>query len=138
MAAPRDALVVHVDGYVAADGIGAWAVVVDGRPTLSGRVAGEPIHLVEWRAIAAALAWLEVSAAPRDVRLVTDSALVERGLASRRPEMHGEAGEIRAASRQALARLAARGIRVRVQRVPREANREADGAARRAVDEPQR
>lgn len=134
MPAPRDPLVVHVDGYVAADGIGAWAVVVDGRPTLSGRVLGEPIHLVEWRAVAAALAWLELSAPPGDVRIVTDSALVERGLASRRPEIHGEAGEIRAASRQALARLAARGIRVRIERVPREANREADEAARGAAE----
>ena len=122
-----------VDGYVAASGQGGWAVVANGRTVASGATSGEPSHLVEWRAAAAALAWMERHAEPGEATLRTDSVLVARGLASRRPAMSGEAAEVRAACRQALARLAEAGVRVRVVRVPRESNVPADRAARRAA-----
>ncbi|HLE97045.1 MAG TPA: hypothetical protein VI997_06700 [Candidatus Thermoplasmatota archaeon] len=90
-------------------------------------------RLPEWRAVAAALLWLgSKHPRPSAVDLCTDSALVERGLASRRPAMSGEAAELRAACRQGLARLAGAGVRVRAVRVPRERNGAADAAARRA------
>lgn len=124
---------VAIDGYVGPDGRGGWAVVAGGRVVASGATAGEPSHLVEWRAAAAALAWLERRGERGESTLATDSVLVARGLASRRPAMSGEAAAVRAACRQALARLAAAGVGVRVVRVPREANAEADAAARRAA-----
>jgi hypothetical protein len=78
-----------------------------------------------------ALAWAEATLAEGDaLELRTDSALVAKGLASRRPAMSGEAAEARAACRQALARLGQRGVKARVQRIGREENVEADGQAR--------
>lgn len=130
---------VSIDGYVGPDGRGGWAVVVEGRTAASGATSGEPSHLVEWRAASAALAWLERRRGPDverralEVRLVTDSALVERGLSARKPAMSGEAAEVRARCRQAIARLAAAGVRVQVVRVPREENAAADAAARQAA-----
>ncbi|HVL49403.1 MAG TPA: hypothetical protein VM889_12655 [Candidatus Thermoplasmatota archaeon] len=127
---------IATDGYVGPDGLGGWAFVVDrpeGRLVESGALAGVASHLAEWIAIERALLWAEAEAPPGELALQTDSALVAKGLAARRPEISGEAGEIRARCRQALARLAARGVRVAVARVAREANAEADRAARAAA-----
>ena len=129
---------VSTDGYRSAAGVAAWAFVVESEglsEARSGRIEGDATsHLAEWVAVTEALAWIETHAeSGTNVELQTDSALVDKGLASRRPEMSGEAGERRAAARQTLARLAQRGIRVRVQRVPRTENTEADQAARAAA-----
>jgi ribonuclease HI len=123
-------LTLACDGYVGPQGEAAWAWVCDdgarGSGLLATRVAS---HLAEWRAAQEGIAHLQQHA-PGEVTLQVDSALVAKGLAARRPEMSGEAGEVRAACRQALARLAERGVRVRVERVPRERNTEADALAR--------
>lgn len=130
---------ISTDGYRSAEGVAAWAFVAttpDGaRHAESGRLDGDATsHLAEWVAVHEALAWAERALDEGDVALLrTDSALVAKGLASRRPSMSGEAAERRAACRQALARLGQRGIRVRVARVGRETNVEADGEARRAA-----
>lgn len=124
------------DGYVGPDGRAAWAWTcgcgAEAAGSLPARTAS---HLAEWRAAAEALAHL-ARHAPGEVELRVDSALVAKGLASRRPEMSGEAGEVRAACRQALARLADAGVRVRVARVRREENAEADALARAAARRP--
>lgn len=130
-------VVVASDGHVSEDGRAGWAFVVEGfarRIERGGSRADVASHVVEWTAVREALAWCETNLESGDsVTLRTDSALVAKGLARRRPEMSGEAAELRAASRQALARLAARGVRATVVRVSREANAEADAAARRAA-----
>lgn len=83
-----------------------------------------------------ALEWAsEHLEAPQSLEIRTDAALVAKGLASRRPEMHGEAATLRAACRQTLARLAQRGVRAKVVRVPREENEEADALAREAAQD---
>lgn len=123
------------DGYVDKDGRAAWAFVCDDGAAQAGllplRTAS---HLAEWQAAEHGLAHLAAHA-PGEVVLQVDSALVAKGLAARRPEMSGEAAELRARCRQRLAALAARGVRVQVQRVPREENQAADALARRAVRE---
>ncbi|HUR68857.1 MAG TPA: reverse transcriptase-like protein [Candidatus Thermoplasmatota archaeon] len=131
-------VLVSTDGFVADDGSAAWAFVAfaDGVTTasrsgmLSRRTAS---HLAEWTAMRQALAWAEESLEEGELELRTDSALVAKGLASRRPEMSGEAAALRAECRQALARLAARGVTARVVRVRREENEAADGLARDAA-----
>lgn len=127
---------VATDGYVGEEGAG-WAFVVSGvgrEESRSGRLPGGPSHLVEWRAASEALAWAEAELLAGDVlELRTDSQLVAKGLAGRRPLMSGVAAELRAACRQSLARLAAAGVRVRVERVPREQNAAADALAREAA-----
>ena len=130
---------VSTDGYRSSAGVASWAFVVEaeGAPaSRSGRITGDATsHLAEWVAVTEALAWIEAHAQPGDVvELRTDSALVDKGLASRRPEMSGEAGERRAAARQTLARLAQQGIKVKVARVPRTDNTKADEAARAAAE----
>ncbi|HET6405564.1 MAG TPA: hypothetical protein VFH78_13040 [Candidatus Thermoplasmatota archaeon] len=129
--------VVSTDGYVAHDGRAGWAFVarVEAHAARdSGSLAGVRSHLAEWVAVSRALAWAEATLARGDaLELRTDSALVAKGLASRRPEMSGEAGALRAACRQALARLAANGVPAKVVRVPREENDEADALARAAA-----
>lgn len=129
---------VSTDGYVAQDGRAGWAFVAHteegATDTRSAALADTPSHLAEWIAVTHALAWAEETLLPEDtLELHTDSALVHKGLASRRPEMSGEAGALRAACRQALARLAARGVRTKVFRVRREENEEADALARAAA-----
>jgi ribonuclease HI len=130
-------VLVATDGYVGEDGrAAAWAFVVSGarQAREAGALPGGPSHLAEWTAVSRALAWAEARLdAGDELELRTDSALVAKGLASRRPEMSGEAAELRAACRQALARLAGRGVRARVVRVRREENEEADAEARRAA-----
>ena len=127
------------DGFAAADGRAGWAFVArDDDGSESGRAAGPlrdaPSHLVEWTAVARALAWAERALARGDTLEVrVDSALVAKGLASRRPEMSGEAAQLRAECRQALARLAANGVRSKVVRIRREENEEADALARAAA-----
>lgn len=132
-------LVIATDGYVASDGHGGWAFIVQGESVHhqeSGALHDAPSHLAEWIAVQRALEWASAHAASGDhIDLRTDSALVAKGLASRRPSMSGEASERRAACRIALAALAGRGIRTRVQRVPRHLNAAADEAARRAAAE---
>lgn len=127
-------VVVWTDGYVG-DGVAGWAFVA--RPpglVRAGPLAVCPSHEAEWRAATEALAWAEQTLAPGDaLELRTDSALVAKGLASRRPAMSGAAAEARAACRQALARLAQRGVRAKVSRVDRTDNAEADAAAREAA-----
>jgi len=140
----RVLLTVSTDGFVSEAGEAGWAFVVRGGGRGAGSVgdatrrgrlpAGTTSHEAEWRAMLEALAFVEADArlAPGDeVELRTDSALVAKGLASRKPAMSGAAAEARAACRQALARLGARGVRARVVRVPREANKEADRQSRR-------
>lgn len=131
--------VVHTDGYVASDGRAAWAFVARGEDVdvrQAGALAQVGAHHAEWVAVSRALAWAEGAGLARGdtIELRTDSALVEKGLASRRPEMSGEAGALRAACRQALARLGQAGVRTRVVRVRREENEEADALAREAAD----
>lgn len=130
-------VVVCSDGYVAEDGRGGWAFVVRGdgvEASGSGAISGASSHLAEWTAVSRALEWVgEHVEGPQTIELRTDAALVAKGLASRRPEMHGEAASLRAACRQALARLAERGVRAKVVRVPREENEEADALARQAA-----
>lgn len=121
------------DGYRAADGRAAWAFLCDDGARASGELpAGTRSHLAEWHAVARALDHLDRHGSG-EVTLQVDAALVAKGLAARRPAMSGEAAELRAACRQALARLDAKGVRVRVARVEREANREADALARAAL-----
>ena len=123
------------DGYVGPQGQAAWAWVCEDGQRGSGRLPDRVAsHLAEWRACSEALAHLEGHAAG-DVVVQVDSALVAKGLAARTPAMSGEAAEMRAACRQALARLAERGVRVRVERVPRERNTEADALARATAHE---
>lgn len=129
-------VVLSTDGYVGAGGAG-WAVVAhtpDGAVRLWGRSAPAPSHLLEWRAATEALRWVEERLRPGDELVFrTDSALVAKGLASRRPAMSGMAAEARAECRQRIARLSSEGIRIRVQRVRREENWEADALAREAA-----
>lgn len=125
---------VNTDGYVGSAGA-AWAFVATApmhRRARSGTLPRDvPPHLAEWHAVHAALAWAEAHLERGDeVQLHTDSALVAKGLAKRRPHVGGEAGELRAECRQALSRLAEAGIRVRVSRVRREENADADALAR--------
>jgi ribonuclease HI len=124
------------DGYVGEDGAG-WAFVVridDAREEHGGALEATTSHLAEWTAVSRALAWAEGALEEGDaLELRIDSALVAKGLASRRPEMHGEAGALRAGCRQALARLGQRGIKAQVLRVRREENDDADRAAHRAA-----
>ncbi|MEA3198929.1 MAG: Reverse transcriptase-like [Thermoplasmata archaeon] len=124
-------VVVWTDGYVGEVGAG-WAFVAQpGGVVRRGALPACPSHEAEWRAVREALSWAEAALAPGDaLELRTDSALVAKGLASRRPAMSGEAAEARAACRQALARLGQRGVKARVQRIGREENVEADGQAR--------
>ena len=130
-------VVVATDGFVAQDGRAGWSFVAHGGghdAREAGALAGVESHLAEWIAVSRALEWAERSLQTGDaLELRTDSALVAKGLASRRPEMSGEAGQRRAACRQALARLGSRGIRARVVRVAREENGEADALARAAA-----
>lgn len=123
--------VVSTDGYVGAQGAG-WAFVAWPEGVVRrGALPACPPHEAEWRAVCEALAWAEERLAPGDaLELRTDSALVAKGLASRRPAMTGAAAEARASCRQALARLAERGVKARVLRVDRTENVEADGQAR--------
>ena len=127
-------VIVSTDGYVGSEGA-AWAFVA-GDITRSGVLAPTaPSHVAEWAAVSAALAWAEATLEAGDsIELRTDSALVAKGLASRRPAISGEAAETRAACRQALARLAASGVQAKVVRVRREENSEADAAARGAAN----
>lgn len=127
-------MVISTDGYVGAAGAG-WAFVVHGEgheAVERGVLPDCPSHLAEWCAVEQALAWAQrVLARGDDLELRTDSALVAKGLARRNPAMSGEAAAKRAACRQAIARLAENGVRVKVLRVARSANAEADGEARR-------
>ena len=131
-------VLVFSDGYVGEDGIGGWAFVVRGagvEASGSGMLSGASSHLAEWTAVANALAWCEEHLeGPAALEIRTDAALVAKGLAARRPEMHGEAAALRAGCRQALARLAKKGVRAHVVRVPREENGEADALAREAAN----
>lgn len=124
---------VWTDGYVGPEGAG-WAFVARRgavRHADRGPLAPCPSHEAEWSAVVRALAWALDALEPGDSLLFhTDSALVAKGLASRRPAMSGIAGEMRAEARRRLARLAEAGVRARVVRVPREENAEADGLAR--------
>lgn len=130
-------VLVATDGFVGG-GAAGWAFVATGEAGELARASGAlpecAPHLAEWTAVAHALGWAEGALAEGDrLQLRTDSALVAKGLASRRPAMSGDAAQLRAACRQALARLAARGIRARVERVGREENTLADGLARAAA-----
>lgn len=131
-------VLVFSDAFVG-DGRAGWAFVADGLDGIPTRMSG-PLpgsissHEAEWVAVSRALAWAEGALAPGDeLELRVDSALVAKGLASRRPEMSGAAAQLRAACRQALARMGQAGIRARVVRVRREENAEADAAARAAA-----
>lgn len=126
---------ISTDGYVGGDGAAGWAFVArrDGGAAacLRGALPTCPSHLAEWTAVRRALEWAEEEMEDGDrLELRTDSALVAKGLASRRPGMTGEAADLRAECRKALARLARRGIRSKVVRVDRIANVEADAEAR--------
>jgi ribonuclease HI len=125
------------DGYVGPSGEAAWAWVcscgAEGAGKLPDRTAS---HLAEWLAAQAALEHLAVHA-PGHAALQVDSALVAKGLAARRPEMSGEAAEVRAECRRTLARLAEAGLQVQVERVDREANAQADALARATAKAPQ-
>lgn len=135
-------VLVSTDGYLGADGLAGWAFVAvwdEGRIEQAGALPSATSHLAEWTAVSRALAWAEGHLERgAQLELRTDSALVAKGLASRRPEMSGEAAALRAACRQALARLAQGGVKARVVRVRREENEEADGLARRAASDSQR
>lgn len=123
------------DGYADATAAG-WAFVASGDRAHheAGTLPPSLSHVTEWTAVLRALQWAERHLDDGDeLELRTDSALVAKGLASRRPRMTGEAAEMRAESRRLLARLGERRIRARVARVPREENAEADGMARRAA-----
>lgn len=130
-------VVVWSDGYVGEDGRAGWAFVARGdaiEVREAGALSGVESHLAEWSAVSRALAWAEAALAPgHALELRVDSALVAKGLASRRPAISGEAGALRAECRRALARLGARGVPARVARVPREENGEADALARNAA-----
>jgi ribonuclease HI len=125
---------VWTDAYVGEDGAG-WAFIVHpGGFSRHGALNPCTSHEAEWAAVCEALAWAERELADGDaLELRTDSALVAKGLASRRPAMSGPAAEARASCRQALARMGARGIRTKILRVDRSENAEADGLARRAA-----
>lgn len=128
--------VLNTDAYVGDSGA-AWAFIaacVTGDEAHSGAIPRGPSHLAEWRAAHEALVWAEAHLGRGDeLELRTDSALVAKGLGGRRPHVSGEAGELRAACRQALARLAGAGVEVRVSRVRREENAAADALARGAA-----
>lgn len=138
---PGVALVtISTDGYVGVDGAAGWAFVARGpdraATSLRGALPTCPSHLAEWTAVRRALEWAEETLEDGDrLELRTDSALVAKGLASRRPLMTGEAADVRAECRKALARLASRGIRAKVTRVDRAENAEADAQAREAAGE---
>lgn len=125
-------IVVNTDGYADA-GAAGWAFVARGGAldhAEGGALPVSPSHVAEWAAVAHALAWaLDALQAGDELVLRTDSALVAKGLASRRPAMSGEAAELRAECRRMLARLAENGVRAKVERVGREANAEADALA---------
>lgn len=125
------------DGYVGPDGRAGWGWVCDCGAQGQGALPEMPSHLAEWRACAEGLAHLDAHG-PGEVVLQVDAALVAKGLGARRPAMSGEAAELRAACRQRLAALAAKGVPVRVERVPRESNRAADALARAAARAPER
>lgn len=129
----RVRVVVWTDGYVGAEGAG-WGFLArrgEGAITDRGPLPPCPSHEAEWTAVLRALAWaLGALEAGDELEVRTDSALVAKGLASRRPEMSGVAGEMRAQARRTLAALAERGVRSRVVRVARTENTEADGLAR--------
>lgn len=121
------------DAYVGPAGEAAWAWVCSCGQEASGRLPDRTAsHLAEWLAARAALEHLAAHA-PGHAALQVDSALVAKGLAARRPEMSGEAAEVRAACRKALARLAEEGLQVQVERVDREDNAQADALARQAA-----
>jgi ribonuclease HI len=128
-------VVASTDGFVGADGQAGWAFVARGEGVdvaQRGELGPVPPHVAEWVAASEALAWAERTLTPGDeLVLRTDSALVAKGLAARKPAMSGEAAELRAACRQRLARLAERGVKAKVERVPRETNEEADRLSRR-------
>lgn len=130
-------LSVAFDAFVGADGAAGWAfVVAGGHEDFGALPRGTASHLAEWEAAWRAISWLtDHVEGPARVALRTDSALVAKGLASRRPAMHGEAATIRAECRKALARLGERGVRVAVARVPREENAAADALSRRGAGE---
>ena len=125
-------VVISTDAYVGPDGVAGWAFVSSNGAQERGALPlGTASHLAEWQATARALAWaLQNVHAPDTVELRTDSALVAKGLASRRPAMHGEAAVLRAECRRALAALGQVGVRARVERVPREQNAAADELSR--------
>lgn len=127
-------VVISTDGYVGPQGAG-WAFVVHGEGhefVDRGGLPDCPSHLAEWCAVEQALAWARRFLGHGDeLELRTDSALVAKGLARRNPAMSGEAAVKRAACRQAIAALARDGVKVKVLRVDRAANAEADGEARR-------
>lgn len=126
-------VVVWTDGYVGAEGAGWGFLARRGDETVAerGPLPACTSHEAEWTAALRALAWaLDALEEGDELELRTDSALVAKGLASRRPEMSGAAGEMRARARQTLAALAERGVRSRVVRVARTENLEADGLAR--------
>lgn len=135
----RVLVTIATDGFVASDGAAGWAFVAHGEGldvTRRGELSAVPPHLAEWRAMLEALTWAEgapLLARGDELEIRTDSALIAKGLASRKPAMSGQAAESRAACRKVLARLAERGIRARVIRVPREANTEADLHSRRGA-----
>lgn len=125
-------VVVSTDGYVSEAGVGGWAFVTSRGESGEGELFNVAPHVAEWVAMSQALAWAERALTPGDdLVLRTDSALVAKGLAKRKPAMSGEAAQMRAACRQALARLGARGVRAVVERVPREENAAADALSRR-------
>lgn len=124
------------DGHVSADGRAAWAWVCGcGASAAAALPRATASHVAEWRGAAEALAHLR-GHGPGEAVLQTDSALVAKGLAARTPAMRGEAGELRAACRQLLARLAEAGLSVQVVRVDREVNAAADALARATANAP--
>ncbi len=132
-------VVVTTDGYAGTYGV-SWAFIATGPPgTQNVRESGTlspnvPSHVAEWTAAKHALTWAESTLHRGDnLELRTDSALVAKGLASRRPEMSGEAAHLRAECRQALTRLANAGIHASVTRIRREENEDADTLAREAL-----
>lgn len=131
--------VISTDAHVGDDGDSGWAFVAHGDGLSlheNGPLPKGPSHLAEWRAMAEALRWaMDALAAGDELDLHTDSALVAKGLAARKPAMSGEAAELRAHCRMTLARLGEAGIRVRVRRIQRSANAEADQLARQASHE---
>lgn len=131
---------VATDGFVSQDGRAGWAFIARDGATGAEMARGLGVleatqsHAAEWVAVVRALAWAERALGDGEaLELRVDSALVAKGLASRRPAMSGEAAAMRAACRQALARLSQRGIRTKVVRIRREENAEADALARGAA-----
>lgn len=125
-------VVVSTDGFVSEAGEAGWAFVTNRGESNGGALSNVPPHVAEWVAMSEALAWAEATLVAGDeLVLRTDSALVAKGLHKRKPAMSGDAAEMRAACRQALARLGARGVRAVVERVPRAENEQADALSRR-------